>query len=89
VTIGVSAAELGVRLEAIEGARLSRELPPGPVVVALRSAADRPRLAALPGVTAVVPDRLEHPTGAPDPPRMPEGPGTRRAPPRGQVIRSR
>jgi hypothetical protein len=60
VTIEVSAAEFGARLEAIEGARLIRELPPGRVVVALRSAADRPRLAALPGVTAVLPDRLEH-----------------------------
>jgi hypothetical protein len=49
------------RLEAIDGARLIRELPPGRVVVALRSAVDRDRLAALPGVTAVFADRLEHP----------------------------
>jgi hypothetical protein len=48
-------------LDAIEGARLVRQLSPGRVVVALRSPADRPRLAALPGVEAVVPDRLEHP----------------------------
>jgi hypothetical protein len=61
VTIGVEAAAFGRHLEAIEGARLIRELPPDRVVVALRSPADRRRLAALPGVTAVVPDRLEHP----------------------------
>jgi hypothetical protein len=50
-----------VHLDAIEGARLVRQLSPGRVVVALRSPADRVRLAALPGVQAVVPDRLEHP----------------------------
>jgi hypothetical protein len=61
VTIEVPTAAFLDHLEAIEGARLIRELPPGRVVVALRSRADRQRLAALPGVTAVVPDRLEHP----------------------------
>jgi hypothetical protein len=50
-----------VHLDAIEGARLVRQLSPGRVVVVLRSPADRVRLAALPGVEAVVPDRLEHP----------------------------
>ena len=49
------------QLEAIDGARMIRELPPGRVVVALRSPLDRPRLEALPGVTAVFSDRLEHP----------------------------
>jgi len=61
VTIAVPAAAFRAHLDAIDGARLIRELPPGRVVVALRSSMDRPRLAALPGVTAVVPDRLEHP----------------------------
>jgi hypothetical protein len=61
VTIEVPAAAFRAHLDAIDGARLIRELPPGRVVVALRSSADHPRLAALPGVTAVVPDRLEHP----------------------------
>jgi hypothetical protein len=61
VTVEVPTGEFRERVEAIEGARLIRELPPGRVVVALRSAADRPRLAALPGVTAVLADRLEHP----------------------------
>ena len=61
VAIEVPAAEFRARLEAIDGARLIRELPPGRVVVALRSAVDRPLLAALPGVTAIFSDRLEHP----------------------------
>ncbi len=61
VTIEVPTAAFRANLDAIEGARLVRELPPGRVVVALRSSADRQQLAALPGVTAVVPDRLEHP----------------------------
>jgi hypothetical protein len=49
------------QLDAIDGARVIRALPPGRVVVALRSSVDRPRLEALPGVTAVFSDRLEHP----------------------------
>jgi hypothetical protein len=61
VTIDVPAAAFRVQLDAIDGARLIRELPSGKVVVALPSSADRPRLAALPSVTAVVSDRLEHP----------------------------
>jgi hypothetical protein len=61
VAIEVPVAEFRGQLEAIAGARLIRELPPGRVVVALRSPADRPRLEALPGVTAVFADRLEHP----------------------------
>src|SRR6266536_1145898 len=61
VTIAVPAAAFRAHLDTIDGARLITELPPGRVVVALRSSMDRPRLAALPGVTAVVPDRLEHP----------------------------
>jgi hypothetical protein len=61
VTIEIPAAAFRAHLDAIEGARLIRELPPDRVVVALRSPADRPRLAALPGVTAVLLDRLEHP----------------------------
>jgi hypothetical protein len=61
VTVELPAGEFRERVEAIEGARLIRDLPPGRVVVALRSSADLPRLAALPGVTAVLPDRLEHP----------------------------
>jgi hypothetical protein len=61
VTIDVPASAFRARLDAIEGARLVRDLPPGRVVVALRSPVDRPRLAALPGVAAVVHDRLEHP----------------------------
>jgi hypothetical protein len=61
VTIDVPVAAFRGRLEAIDGARLIRELPPGRVVVALRSSVDRPRLAALPGVTAIFSDRLEHP----------------------------
>ena len=56
----VPATAFRERLEAIDGARLIRELPPGRVVVALRSPADRDRLAALPGVTAVFSDRPEH-----------------------------
>jgi len=61
VTIEVETTAFRAHLDAIEAARLVRELSPGRVVVALRSRADRSRLAALPGVTAVVPDRLEHP----------------------------
>jgi hypothetical protein len=61
VTIGIPTSTFRGHLDAIEGARLVRQLSPGRVVVALRSPADRPRLAALPGVEAVVPDRLEHP----------------------------
>ena len=61
VTIEVSTSTFRGHLDAIEGARLVRQLSPGRVVVALRSPADRVRLAALPGVEAVVPDRLEHP----------------------------
>jgi hypothetical protein len=61
VSIEVPASAFRAPLVAIEGARLVRELPPGRVVVALRSPADLPWLAALPGVEAVVPDRLEHP----------------------------
>jgi hypothetical protein len=61
VTIVIPTSTFRVHLDAIEGARLVRQLPPGRVVVALRSPADRARLAALPGVEAVVPDRLEHP----------------------------
>jgi hypothetical protein len=61
VTIQVPTSAFRVHLDAIEGARLVRQLSPGRVVVALRSPTDRARLAALPGVQAVVPDRLEHP----------------------------
>jgi hypothetical protein len=61
VTIGIPTSAFRGQLDAIEGARLVRQLSPGRVVVALRSPADRPGLAALPGVEAVVPDRLEHP----------------------------
>jgi hypothetical protein len=61
VTIEVPTAAFRVHLDAIEGARLVRQLSPGRVVVALRSPTDHVRLAALPGVDAVVPDRLEHP----------------------------
>jgi hypothetical protein len=61
VTIGVPTADFRAQLDAIAGARLVRELPPRRVVVALHSPADRPRLAALPGVEAVVVDSLEHP----------------------------
>jgi hypothetical protein len=61
VTIEVPTSAFRVHLDAIKGARLVRQLSPGRVVVALRFPADRPRLAALPGVEAVVPDRLEHP----------------------------
>lgn len=61
VRIEVPVAAFRARLDAIEGARLIRELPPGSVVVSLRSPADRPRLAAMPGVTAVFSDPLEHP----------------------------
>jgi hypothetical protein len=61
VTIDGSPASFLRHLGAVEGARLLRELPPGRVVVALRSHADRDRLARLPGVQAVVMDRLEHP----------------------------
>jgi hypothetical protein len=61
VTIEVPTSTFRGHLDAIEGARLVRQLSPGRVVVALRSPADRVRLAALPGVEAVVPDRLEHP----------------------------
>jgi hypothetical protein len=61
VTIGVPVAVFRAHLVDVEGAQLVRELPPRRIVVALRSPADRQRLAALPGVEAVVPDRLEHP----------------------------
>jgi hypothetical protein len=61
VTIEVPVAAFRAQLDAIDGARLIRELPPGRVVVALRSSVDRPRLEALHGVTAVFSDRLEHP----------------------------
>lgn len=61
VTIDVPASRFRSYLSAIDGARLIRELPPRRVVVALRSPADRPRLAALPEVEGVVPDSVEHP----------------------------
>jgi hypothetical protein len=61
VTIEVPTSAFRGQLDAIEGARLVRQLSPRRIVVALRSPADRQRLAALPGVEAVVPDRLEHP----------------------------
>jgi hypothetical protein len=61
VTIEVPTAAFHDHLGTIEGAWLIRELPPGRLVVGLRSPSDRQRLSALPGVTAVVPDRLEHP----------------------------
>jgi hypothetical protein len=61
VTIAVPASEFRSHLDAIAGARLIRELPPRRVVVALRSPDDRPRLAALPAVEAVVDDELQHP----------------------------
>ena len=61
VAIDVRTSAFRAHLDAIDGARLVRELEPGRVVVALPSHADRSRLAALPGVVAVVPDRLEHP----------------------------
>jgi peptidyl-tRNA hydrolase len=60
VTIREPAASFRGSLQALEGARLIRELPPGRVVVLLASPADRPRLAKLPGVEAIVEDRLEH-----------------------------
>jgi hypothetical protein len=61
VTIKVPTSSFRGHLDAIEGARLVRQLSPDRVVVVLHSPANRPRLAALPGVEAVVPDRLEHP----------------------------
>jgi hypothetical protein len=61
VTIEVPTSTFRGHLDAIEGAQLVRQLSPGRVVVALRSPADHMRLAALPGVEAVMPDRLEHP----------------------------
>jgi hypothetical protein len=61
VTIVIPTSAFRGHLDAIEGARLVRQLSPGRVVVVLRSPADRARLAVLPGVKAVVPDRLEHP----------------------------
>jgi hypothetical protein len=61
VTIDVPASVFRERLEAISGARPIRELPPRRVVVALPSAGDCSQLAALPGVEALVVDRLEHP----------------------------
>lgn len=61
VTIDGPPAGFVAHLAGVEGARLIRELPPRRVVVALRSHADRDRLAELPGVQAVVMDRLEHP----------------------------
>ena len=61
VTIEIPTSAFRGHLDAVEGARLVRQLSPGRVVVALRSPADRARLAVLPGVEAVVPDRLEHP----------------------------
>jgi hypothetical protein len=61
VTIGVPTSEFSARLESLAGARLIRELPPGRVVVALATHGDLPRLAALPGVTAVLSDKPEHP----------------------------
>jgi hypothetical protein len=64
VTVAGAAADLRTHLDAIPGAWLVRELPPRRLVVALRSAADARRLAALPGVEAVVEDRLEHPDRA-------------------------
>ncbi len=65
VVIEVPTSAFVEQLDAVDGARLVRELAPGRVVVALRSPADRPRLAALPGVTAVLADRLEHPDRRP------------------------
>jgi hypothetical protein len=61
VTVDVPPSIFRERLAAVGGARLVRELPPRRVVVALRSASDRARLAAVPGVEALVEDRLERP----------------------------
>jgi hypothetical protein len=65
VTIEVPASRFRAHLESVAGARLIRELPPGRVVVALATPEDLPRLAALPGVTAVYSDRPEHPDRRP------------------------
>jgi hypothetical protein len=61
VTIDGPAERFNQHLTTLDGARLIRELPPRRVVVLLRSHADRARLAELPGVEAVVLDRLRHP----------------------------
>jgi hypothetical protein len=65
VTTGESPERFRGRLAGIEGARLIRALPPRRVVVALRSHADEARLAELPGVEAVILDRLQQPHGRP------------------------
>ena len=76
VTTGEPPERFRGRLDGIEGARLIRALPPRRVVVALRSHADRARLAELPGVEAVDLDRLQHPHGGP--PGGPPGGATAR-----------
>jgi hypothetical protein len=61
VRISISVAELRDRLQAVDGALFVRELPPARVVVALPSRAAAQHLAALDGVTSVIPDRLQRP----------------------------
>ena len=49
-------------LSEVDGARFIRELTPDQAVVQLGHPRDGRTLARLPGVVAVYPDRLEHPT---------------------------
>jgi hypothetical protein len=60
VQISIPVTDFREQLHDIVGAVFIRELPPARVVVTISSDA-LPQLTALEGVTAVVPDRLQHP----------------------------
>jgi hypothetical protein len=66
VELSCTVEELASRLHEVEGAILVRALPPGRAVVVLAAPDDAQTLARLPGVVAVQPDPLEHPTRARD-----------------------
>lgn len=61
VRVSLPIEEFREELQEIPGATLVREFAPGRLVVRLPAEAAVERLAALRGVEAVAPDRLEHP----------------------------
>ena len=62
ITVSGDLADVIVRLLAVPGVRIVRELPPSRVVVVLHARDDAASVGRLPGVVSIVEDRLEHPT---------------------------